>query len=152
MTLTVSRAGIDDIDAVCSLFSGYLAFYGVERDAGAVRDYLAARLGANESVIFLCSDGAGRNVGFAQLYPSFSSLGLQRIWILNDLFVEEAKRGLGGGLALVLAAQGFVVRNGQQRLVLETAVDNAAAQALYERCGFELSTGFHSYCWTAPRS
>jgi len=36
---------------------------------------------------------ADQLMGFAQLYPSFSSVSMKRLWILNDLFVSSEARG-----------------------------------------------------------
>ena len=39
----------------------------------------------------------GEYIGFTQLYPSFSSISMKELWILNDLFVQATKRGAGTG-------------------------------------------------------
>jgi hypothetical protein len=43
----------------------------------------------NDSTIFLAEE-RGYPLGFTQLYPSFSSVSMKRVWILNDLFAEES--------------------------------------------------------------
>jgi hypothetical protein len=54
-------------------------------------------------------------VGFMQLYPSFSSVSMQPIWIVNDLFVvEEARRR--GVEAIVLAAEEPTRMRGGRRM------------------------------------
>jgi GNAT superfamily N-acetyltransferase len=65
--------------------------------------------------------------GFAQLYPSFSSGSLARIFILNDLFVSPEARRCGAGIGLLQAAVDYGRRVGALRLVLSTEVSNATA-------------------------
>ena len=73
--------------------------------------------------------------GFTQLYPSFSSVSLRRLWILNDLFVAPSARGHGVGAALLARARVWAEETWAKGLVLETAVDNPA-QRLYESMGW----------------
>lgn len=72
-------------------------------------------------------------------------MGCVPILLLNDLFVAESGRGLGIGRALLAAARAHAQDAGAARLVLETAVDNRVAQALYESFGFQRETGFFTY-------
>jgi ribosomal protein S18 acetylase RimI-like enzyme len=83
--------------------------------------------------------------GFTQLFPSFSSVACTRIFVLNDLYVAESCRGQGVGRALLAASRSHAQEVGAARLVLETAVDNRAAQVLYESFGFEREAGFLAY-------
>jgi len=84
-------------------------------------------------------------LGFTQLYPSFSSVSLKPIWILNDLFVVEKARRRGIGAQLLMAARDHAIQTGAVRLVLSTAVQNTTAQALYERQGWQKDIAFFQY-------
>jgi GNAT superfamily N-acetyltransferase len=84
-------------------------------------------------------------VGFTQLYPSFSSGALARIFILNDLFVDPSARHAGAGSALLGAAAAYGRRVGALRLVLSTEVTNMPAQSLYEKLGWTKNTDFCTY-------
>ena len=98
----------------------------------------------NQSVIFVAvKDGAA--VGFTQLYPSFSSGALARIFILNDLFVYADARHIGAGAALLQAAAEYGRRVGALRLMLSTEVTNMPAQWLYEKLGWKKNTEFCTY-------
>ena len=90
-------------------------------------------------------DVDGAAVGFTQLYPSFTSVRMARIFILNDLFVLPEARLHGAGKALLLAAQKYAAENGAIRLTLETATDNVTAQALYEADGWVRDSAFYTY-------
>src|SRR5512133_197515 len=99
MPITVRRAVAADADTLAPLFDAYRTFYGKPADLDGARRFLAERLSRGESVVFLAFDGA-EAVGFTQLYPSFSSASMARIFVLNDLFVAPAGRRRGVGAAL----------------------------------------------------
>ena len=63
-------------------------------------------------------------VGFTQLYPSFSSVSMKKIWILNDLFVEETSRRKGSANLLMNTVENYARETGAVRMVLATAVRN----------------------------
>ncbi|WP_264777102.1 GNAT family N-acetyltransferase [Deinococcus aetherius] len=142
--LTVVRADAFHLNALVPLFDGYRQFYGQPSDPEGARAFLAERLDRGESVIFLALDGE-TPVGFTQLYPSFTSVGMRRLWILNDLFVAPGGRRRGTGQALLARARQHGIETGAARLTLSTAIDNAAAQALYEAQGWRQDEGFYTY-------
>ena len=141
------RATEVHIEAVSRLFDEYRQFYGQPSDPVRAREFIAARVAHNESVIFLATDeDEGKAaLGFVQLYPSFSSVSMKRLWILNDLYVSGAARKRGVGKALMERARQLAVDTDAKGLVLETAVDNHAAQALYESLGYKREEEFHRY-------
>jgi ribosomal protein S18 acetylase RimI-like enzyme len=99
-------------------------------------------------VLYLAFAGAtGRWVpaGFVHLYPSFSSLSMKPLWILNDLFVAPGYRQLGIGEALMRRAERLARSTRAAGIGLETARDNRAAKRLYERLGYRRETRFDRY-------
>jgi GNAT superfamily N-acetyltransferase len=144
VTLAIGRAGAGELDALAPLFDAYRRFYRQPADPAGARAFLAERIEREESVIFLARDEIGA-LGFTQLYPSFTSAGMARIFILNDLFVAPEARGKGVGSALLRRAAEFARGEGAVRLVLSTAVDNFAAQGVYEREGWERDDAFLTY-------
>lgn len=144
MELVVRQATVSDLDALVPLFDGYRQFYRQPSEPDRIRQFLKERLEHNQSVIFLALRG-GAAIGFTQLYPSFSSGALARIFILNDLFVEPGARQVGAGRALLEAAAGYARLVGALRLILETEVTNMRAQSLYEKLGWKKDTEFYSY-------
>lgn len=146
MTTDLRRATTADLDDLAPLFDAYRQFYGQAPDLDAARRFLAARLHAGDSTLLLARRGAdGPALGFAQLYPSFSSVACRPILILNDLYVHAGGRGLGVGRALLEACRDAARAAGAARLVLETGDDNRRAQALYEAFGFRPASGFVAY-------
>ncbi|HET9819942.1 MAG TPA: GNAT family N-acetyltransferase [Rhodanobacteraceae bacterium] len=145
-SIRISRATLADLDAVTPLFDAYRVFYQQASDRDGARAFLRARFEHHESEIFLARDATdGLALGFAQLYPSFSSVSARRTWIVNDLFVATEARKRGVARALMAAAREFGRVSGAIRLNLETADDNHAAQALYESLGYHRDTGMRHY-------
>jgi ribosomal protein S18 acetylase RimI-like enzyme len=140
----VRRAGLADLDALVPLFDGYRQFYGRASDLAAAREFLLARLNHGESVLFIAHDG-NVPVGFTQLYPSFSSVSLARIFVLNDVFVHEQARRKHVGAKLISAATEFSRSLGAVRLTLSTATTNSTAQALYQALGWKRDEQFYVY-------
>ena len=122
-------------DLVAPLFDAYRQFYGQTTDLEGARQFLFERLQRGESVVYAVIEGENA-LGFTQLYPSFSSVSMKPIWILNDLFVAEEARRRGVGTRLLRAARDHASGTGAARLALSTGVANTQAQALYERDGW----------------
>src|SRR5688572_9288837 len=91
LTIQIRKASLADLGAVAELFDGYRQFYGQPANYPLAEAFLRDRLTNNDAVIFLAVEPpSASGLGFVQLYPSFSSVAAQRIWILNDLFVAPA--------------------------------------------------------------
>ena len=135
MSVTVTHAQPSDLDALAVLFDAYRQFYDQPSDVAAAREWLRSRLRFGESKVLVARRG-GTAVGFAQLYPAFSSVRLARTWTLNDLFVLPATRRQGIARSLLDAAAAFAREDGAAGLQLETARDNAAARATYRDAGW----------------
>jgi hypothetical protein len=56
---------------------------------------LFERFTHNRSVVFLAEGTSGEGLGFAQLYPSYSSVSMAAVFILNDLYVAQQARRTG---------------------------------------------------------
>ncbi|MEU8852546.1 GNAT family N-acetyltransferase [Streptomyces sp. NPDC048564] len=132
----VRAAAPADLPELAELFRLYLAFYGVEPDGGEGPEaFLTDRL-KNGDAVLLLAETEGGSVGFAQVYPTFSSLAMKPVWTLNDLYVRAGARGAGAGRALVRACVERARAAGATGVQLETGPDNRVAQALYEAEGF----------------
>ncbi|PHV04071.1 GNAT family N-acetyltransferase [Janthinobacterium sp. BJB412] len=140
-TISIRQAALADIEALSVLFDGYRQFYGRDSDVAAAKQFLLDRFNHGESVLFIAHEGSNP-IGFTQLYPSFSSVSLARIYILNDLFVNELGRRKGVASKLMSAAVDFAKTVGAIRLGLSTAITNTGAQALYEAEGWERDDDF----------
>jgi len=136
---------MSDLDDVAVLFNNYRIFYEQSSDLQGAKAFLKERMEQNESTIFLAKSKDGRPVGFVQLYPIFSSVGMKRKWLLNDLFVAEEYRRHGVGKALMNQAKEFAVETNTAGILLETSKDNVNAQALYESEGYEKEDTVYFY-------
>jgi ribosomal protein S18 acetylase RimI-like enzyme len=141
----IHQATLTDLDQLAPLFDAYRQFYKQPADLTGVHAFLTERIERNESVIFLARSKDGEPLGFTQLYPSFTSTGMKRIFVLNDLFVAPAGRCKGIGKQLLEAAADHARAQGAARLTLSTAIDNHTAQSLYEANGWLRDTQFFSY-------
>jgi ribosomal protein S18 acetylase RimI-like enzyme len=142
----------DDLQVAAVLFDAYRQFYGQPSDLVAASNFLRQRGELGQSVLLLARDTAGRAVGFCQNYPSFSSVSMSPIWVLNDLFVSEAARRCGAARALLTAAAKAARRAGAIRLTLCTQQENHRAQALYESLGWLRDREFFTYHLRWPSS
>jgi len=133
--MEIKRIYPDDAGQVTGLFDQYRRFYEQPSDIALAEQFIRDRLSNNESVIFIAMDN-DIPAGFTQLYPKYSSVRASKNWILNDLYVDVAYRKRGIGEALIKTAMDFAKSQGAAFVQLETAVDNYAAQRLYEAMGF----------------
>lgn len=142
--MDIAIANLTHLDALAALFDGYRVFYQQPSDISGAQQFLRSRLEKGDSAILIAIID-GQMAGFTQLYPSFSSVAMKPIWVLNDLFVAEAHRGQGIAKSLLEAAETFAHDHGAIRVVLATQVTNTSAQALYEGRGYVKDTEFYHY-------
>jgi len=143
---TVRQATIEDLKELSVLFDQYRVFYGQASDLHGAEQFLWEKFEHRESVIFIASHlESGKAAGFTQLYPSFSSVSMERLWTLNDLFVAPAHRGQGVAGQLLEAAGRFALHTRAKGLQLSTAIDNTTAQRLYESLGYVRDEEFYHY-------
>ncbi|MDA0674460.1 MAG: GNAT family N-acetyltransferase [Cyanobacteria bacterium] len=147
--MDIRPAHTADLEPLAALFDQYRVFYGQPAQRVAARHFIQNRLEQGDSVI-LVADQAGTLGGFTQLYPSFSSVSMKPIWILNDLFVAASHRRQGIATALMVAAARHGTATGAIRLELATQVTNQAAQALYESLGYGRDVDFYHYSLQLP--
>jgi ribosomal protein S18 acetylase RimI-like enzyme len=144
-SVVVRRASIADTEALVPLFDAYRQFYEQEPAPERARQFLLDRFRQNESTVFIAEDEARSAVGFAQLFPVFSSVALARSFLLNDLYVRAERRRRGAAQSLLREAAAFAKDLGAARISLSTGVTNGAAQALYEASGWTRQTDYYVY-------
>jgi ribosomal protein S18 acetylase RimI-like enzyme len=144
--MEIRKAKLNDLQHLTVLFDGYRQWYGQEAALEAAGQFLEERLLNGESVIFMAYvEDVG--AGFTQLYPLFSSVTMERLWLLNDLYVDSKFRRMGIGEGLLKAAQTFATETSSKGLTLETQDSNLSAQRLYDATGFKKEEGFYHYFW-----
>jgi len=129
--MEILQATMNELEELTVLFDEYRQFYGIESDVSSAKAFLQLRMALKESIIFVVVEN-GNTIGFAQLYPTFSSIALQRAYILNDIYVKEDARGLGVGKALMEKVFQYCEQQYARYVTLQTATDNIHARKLYE--------------------
>lgn len=132
----VRKATVSDAEELGVLFDLFRQFYRQEPDLQGATDYIKARLNYEDSAIYVASSN-DKLVGFTQLYPLFSSVGMKRMWLLNDLYVMEEHRNNNWGHQLIDAAKRLAANTNAAAILIETEKTNTRAQKLYAEVGFE---------------
>lgn len=146
--VAVRQATTDDLEALAPLFDAYRQFYGQRSNVALAHRFLSERLARSESHVLIATaatDGTTTAGGFAQLYPTFSSVRCRRTLVLNDLYVAPAHRQQGLAWALLDRARQVAALLGAASLSLQTVPGNLRARSLYERFGFVPDDEFQTY-------
>lgn len=133
------------------LWEAYLTFYETEADPDNSR-VLWARIQNPENCI-RCHVAVeqGRVIGLVHYFPHSDTWNSRPVCYLQDLFVEESRRGSGVGEMLVRSVVDDVDRNDWSGVYWLTAEDNERARVLYDRLAGG-PTGFIVYEVKAPMS
>lgn len=142
--MLIRHADIDDLFSLSRLFDAYRQFYRQAPDIDSATAFVRERLSQRDSAIFLAFVDDD-SLGFVQLYPSFSSVAMKPIFILNDLYVSPPARKQGIATALVNRSELHAIESGAARLSLATEVSNTTAQKLYEKLGWKKDEVFVHY-------
>jgi GNAT superfamily N-acetyltransferase len=140
----IAVAGEGDLVELLALMRAYCDFYEVAPSDEALLAMARALIEdpGREGVQLLARAPDGTAVGFATVFWSWSTTRAARIGVMNDLFVAPDARGAGAGRvgeALIAACADACRAHGAVSLTWQTALDNARAQALYDRVGAERS-------------
>ena len=142
------KAEKKDIDKLAILFDKYRVFYRKGTDIESAKGFLADRISNNDSEIFVAENTESQLTGFVQLYPLFSSTRMEKLWLLNDLFVDPDFRGKGVSIGLITIAKELVEQSNACGMFLETEKSNLIGNNLYPRTGFKLNQASNYYEWS----
>ena len=141
------KATIKDLELVVDLFDKYRVFYEKVSDKQSAKNFISERLKLNDSQIFVAEIDNLELVGFVQLFPIFSSTKMQRLWLLNDLFVAKEHRGKGISKKLIESSKELCKQTNACGLILETAKTNFVGNQLYPKVGLLLDNEHNYYSW-----
>lgn len=142
--ISVRQACILDLPKIVSVFDSYREYFKQERNPTGVERFLFDKFEHLESVIFIAEQNS-EVIGFAQLYPIFSSLTLQRVWLLNDFFICEDFRHKGIGKQLFEKVKEFTLLTKSKGIELSVEHINEKAWQFWEGQGFILDEEFRYY-------
>ena len=144
--MRIVQATLEHLDLLTPRFIKYREFFGELPFPDSSRKFLESRLKRKESVIYLAlADDEDKLLGYCQLFPSYSSLSLKRVWILNDIFVAEDARRMLVADRLLQTAKQMAKDTNAVRMRVATSVSNEVAQKTYESIGFREDTRFKNY-------
>jgi GNAT superfamily N-acetyltransferase len=135
--MTIDVVAEEDLPDLLQLMRGYCDFYEVAPTDEALLAMSRALIADPrlEGVQLIARDEARTAIGFATIFWTWSTSAAARIGTMNDLFVAPGARGSGTADALIRACADRCRERGAVRLEWQTALDNARAQAVYERAG-----------------
>lgn len=143
----IRNATIADLEPLAEMFDLYRQFYRQPADITGARKFISERISNNDSIIFIARQ-QDEYTGFVQCYPLFTSVGMKRLWLLNDLFVKSDYRGQGISKLLIERCKQLAKDTNAKGLMLETEKSNIIGNQLYPREGFVLNEGSNFYVWT----
>lgn len=142
--MVITEATSEDVDALAVLFDAYRQFYKCSAGLRGARSYVQERVLQGPTRFFVSRRDMEID-GFVHLLPSFDTLAMKPMYILEDLYVEPKVRRSGVATALIRHAENFARANAASKLTLSTAQANSEARRLYERQGWLLETEFCYY-------
>ena len=144
--MRIVQATLEHLDQLTPLFVDYREHFGQLAYPDSSRSFLEKRISRKESVIYLAlADDEDKLLGYCQLFPSYSSLSLKRVWILNDIYVAEDARRMLVADRLLQTAKQMAKETNAVRMRVATSVSNEVAQKTYESIGFREDTRFKNY-------
>jgi len=144
--LNIIEATIRDVDPLAVMFDHYRQFYRQPSDIAGAEKFISERLKLKDSVIYVAKN-KNDYAGFVQCYPLFSSVGMKKLWLLNDLFVKSEFRNKGISKQLISRCKQLAKDTGAKGLMLETEKSNAVGNKLYPQEGFVLNESSNFYEW-----
>ncbi|MGE0582649.1 MAG: N-acetyltransferase family protein [Steroidobacteraceae bacterium] len=146
-TLTIRPALAADAPVLLALIRGLAEFEQLAHEVVATEAQLAAELAAPQPVVHaLIAERAGRAVGFALYFFSFSTFLARQGLYLEDLYVLPQERSGGVGRALLVELARRAAARGCGRMEWSVLDWNTDAQRFYRSLGARPMDG-----WTVWR-
>jgi GNAT superfamily N-acetyltransferase len=117
---------------------------------GTAEDLRRALFGPRPAAEALLAERAGRAVGFALYFTTFSTFLAKPGLYLEDVFVEPAHRGLGIGKAILRHLAGLCVERGCGRFEWRVLDWNEPSIRFYESLGGKVLPEWELVRMTAP--
>lgn len=138
--LSITTVNASDLPELMPMLRAYCDFYRVDPSDDRLLTLATALIENPDEGVQLIARRDGAPLGFATIYWTWQTLYASRVGVLNDLYVNAAARGSGAGRALIERGLQLCRDRGAEKLVWETAPDNATSQRLYDGIGAAKST------------
>jgi GNAT superfamily N-acetyltransferase len=137
VTVTVRLVGAHPLFAEAAhLLDDYRQHYGANPAPEAVERWMREQVLGERMRVYVA--GPGEQVhGVCTVAVVPASLTLRTVWLLRDLYVDPAARGVGIGRGLLNYVADAARAEGAHRLSLQTEPTNTRALQLYAQFGFE---------------
>ena len=146
--MKIREATTTDVKQLSGLLNQYRVFYRKDSDMERAQSFIADRLEKKDSEIFVAENDQQELVGFVQLYPLFSSTRMEKLWLLNDLFIDPRYRGKEISVRLIERAKKLVKDSSACAMFLETEKSNIIGNNLYPKTGFKFNKSSNFYEWS----
>lgn len=134
--IIIRQAHSNDIPELQQLICGYLQFYHRPiPPENVIRGMITHFIEHPDEGCQLVAEVNGGLIGFTTLNAIWSTTRMQKIGLLNDLFVDPNHRIKGAGEKLMQATIKVAKERGYPLMRLLTAHDNTPAQQLYDKTG-----------------
>jgi GNAT superfamily N-acetyltransferase len=142
LEIAIREAELADLQLILDFIRQKSEFDGSLSGWEATADKLQQTLFCESPFVrVLLAEVAGKAVGFAMFYASYSSLLAQPCLWLDDLFVEAPMRGMGVGSALLKRLAQVARSNNCGRIEWTVNVGNAPGIAFYQKQGARILEG-----------
>ena len=135
--LKIRPACESDFEAWLPLWDGYNAFYGRSGETALpvaiTRSTWARFFDPAEPVNAIVAEADGALVGLTHYLFHRSTISIEPICYLQDLFTDAQARGRGVGRALIEAVYAAAAEAGARRVYWQTHETNGAAMKLYDQ-------------------
>lgn len=146
MTALVRAATQADAESLLALVDALADYEQLPRPEAAARARIVQdAFGARRRVEVLLALDAGRAVGYALFFETYSSFLALPTMYLEDLFVHPDARGVRHGYRLFQAVAAIAVERGCGRMEWNVLKWNRVARDFYERLGAEPLDGWQMY-------
>ncbi|MFM9264166.1 GNAT family N-acetyltransferase [Tychonema sp. BBK16] len=136
LDIKIREAELSDLELILDFIALKSEFDGSLNGFAATADNLQATLFCQSPLVrVLLAEIAGKAVGFAMFYESYSSLLTQPCIWLDDLFVQAPMRGMGVGTALLKSLAQIAESNNCGRIEWTVNIGNTPGIAFYKKQG-----------------
>lgn len=142
--MEIKELEIKELEDFAPIFDSYRQRYKQPSELEKVKQYLLKMLETASSKILLSYENE-HITGFIQLYPSFSSIGLAPIWILNDFYIFSGSQKKLTATMLMDEAKKLCQATNAIRVEVNTRKENHKLHKLYKEYGFEKDYKYDYY-------